>query len=79
MTRYILSIIYGILTGSLHGLVLWITSDISIRTNSFLVTGDPWAATRLVTGLFDIATFILIISAIGWATWIERKIMEIRQ
>ena len=70
----IILVLVGGLMGCIHGITLWATSGINVRTVSLLATGDMWRATELVTGIIDILIVVLVVSAIWWGKWIEQYV-----
>ena len=76
----IILVLVGGLMGCIHGITLWATSGINVRTVSLLATGDMWRATEIVMGTIDILIVVLVLSAIWWGKYIDRYVdMRIKE
>lgn len=75
-THPISLIFAGSLMGVIHGITVWLMTDINSRTASFLATGNVYAAMYISLAFVDGIGILIILSAIWWYPRIERMIIS---
>ena len=66
----------GSMMGIIHGITVWLTTDINSRTASFLATGNVYAAMYISLAFVDGIGILITLSAIWWYPKIERMIIS---